>query len=101
MPELVKYLTDVHAMEVQALVQMRAAPDMAGDPELAQAFKEHCAETERHEALIPERLEGHDAKPARLEDMLAKLSGMGFGLFAKSQPDTPGKLATHAFSYEH
>jgi ferritin-like metal-binding protein YciE len=101
MPELVKYLTDVHAMEVQALVQMRAAPKMAGDPELARAFEEHCAETERHEALIRERLEAHDAKPSKLEDLLGTVSGMGFGLFAKSQPDTPGKLATHAFSYEH
>src|SRR4051794_29655318 len=101
MASLVEYLTDVHAMEVQAVAQMRAAPDLAGDPELAAAFREHCVETERHEALIRERLEAHDAKPSRLEDMLGKLSGMGFGLFAKSQPDTPGKLATHAFSYEH
>src|SRR3954469_18567975 len=101
MPELVKYLSDVHAMEVQALAQMRAAPDLAGDPELAAAFKQHCVETERHEALIRERLEAHDAKPSRLEDMLGAISGKGFVLFARSQPDTPGKLATHAFSYEH
>jgi ferritin-like metal-binding protein YciE len=101
MPELVKYLTDVHAMEVQALVQMRAAPKMAGDPELVRAFEEHCAETERHEALIRERLEARDASPSRLEDLLGTLSGKGFVLFARFQPDTPGKLATHAFSYEH
>src|SRR3954470_11185822 len=101
MSSLVEYLSDVHAMEVQALAQMRAAPDLAGDPELAQAFKDHCAETERHEALIRERLEAHDAKPSRLEDLLGALSGKGFVLFARAQPDTPGKLATHAFSYEH
>src|SRR3954447_9914590 len=101
MASLVEYLSDVHAMEVQALAQMRAAPDLAGDPELAQAFKDHCAETERHEALIRERLEARDAKPSRLEDLLGALSGKGFVLFARSQPDTPGKLAAHAFSYEH
>ena len=33
--QLVKYLTDVHAMEVQALAQMRKAPELAGDPQLA------------------------------------------------------------------
>jgi ferritin-like metal-binding protein YciE len=27
--------------------------------------------------------------------------GKGFVLFARSQPDTPGKLAAHAYSYEH
>src|SRR3954463_12090119 len=99
--QLVKYLTDVHAMEVQALAQMRAAPKLAGDPELASAFEAHLLETEQHESLVRERLEAHDAKPSRIEDLLGALSGKGFVLFARSQPDTPGKLATHAFSYEH
>src|SRR5829696_7091666 len=99
--QLVKYLTDVHAMEVQALAQMRAAPKLAGDPELARAFEAHREETERHEALIRARLETYDATPSRLEDLLGAVSGKGFVLFARSQSDTPGKLATHAFSYEH
>jgi ferritin-like metal-binding protein YciE len=80
---------------------MRAAPDLAGDPGLERAFREHLTESERHEALVRERLEARDAKPSRLEDLLGGLSGKGFVLFARSQPDTPGKLATHAFSYEH
>jgi ferritin-like metal-binding protein YciE len=99
--QLVKYLTDVHAMEVQALAQMRAAPDLAGDADLARAFDAHREETERHEALIRARLEAYDAKPSRLEDLLGAVSGKGFVLFARFNPDTPGKLATHAFSYEH
>src|SRR3954464_5642107 len=99
--QLTKYLTDAHAMEVQALAQMRAAPGIAGDERLAAAFREHETETERHEQLIRERLDARDASPSRLEDLLGRLSGKGFVLFAKSQPDTPGKLAAHAFSYEH
>jgi ferritin-like metal-binding protein YciE len=99
--QLTKYLTDAHAMEVQAIAQMRAAPKLAGDPGLERAFSTHLTESERHEALVRERLEEHDAKPSRLEDLLGGLSGKGFVLFARSQPDTPGKLATHAFSYEH
>src|SRR3954451_2158104 len=101
MEQLDKYLTDVHALEVQALAQMRAAPDIAGDPELARIFDAHREETERHEALIRERLEAHGEKPSRIEDLLGAVSGKGFVLFARSQPDTPGKLVTHAFSYEH
>jgi ferritin-like metal-binding protein YciE len=99
--QLTKYLTDAHAMEVQALAQMRSAPDMAGDERLAAAFRAHETETVRHELLIRERLDARDASPSRLEDLLGKLSGKGFVLFAKSNPDTPGKLAAHAFSYEH
>jgi ferritin-like metal-binding protein YciE len=101
MSQLVKYLTDVHAMEVQALAQMRAAPKLAGDPQLAEAFDAHRIETEQHESLIRQRLDAHDASPSRLEDALGAISGKGFVLFARSQPDTPGKLVTHAFSYEH
>ena len=99
--QLVKYLTDAHAMEVQALAQMRSAPGIAGDPELADAFRAHERETERHEALVRGRLDAHDASPSKLEDLLGRLSGKGFVLFAKLNPDTPGKLAAHAFSYEH
>jgi ferritin-like metal-binding protein YciE len=97
--QLIKYLTDVHAMEVQALAQMRAAPKIAGP--LAAIFQAHLAETEVHERLIRERLGAHDASPSRIEDLLGAISGKGFVLFARANPDTPGKLATHAFSYEH
>jgi ferritin-like metal-binding protein YciE len=68
---------------------------------LERAFREHLSETERHEAVIRERLAARDASPSRLEDLLGTISGKGFVLFARFQPDTPGKLATHAFSYEH
>jgi ferritin-like metal-binding protein YciE len=99
--QLVKYLTDAHSIEVQALAQMRSAPDLADDEKLATAFKEHEAETERHEQLVRERLEAHGAKPSRLKDAVMAVGGKGFVLFARSQPDTDGKLATHAISYEH
>src|SRR3954469_22282732 len=99
--QLVKYLTDAHSIEEQALAQMRSAPDLAEDERLATAFKEHEAETERHERLVRERLEAHDAKPSRLKDAVMAGGGKGFVLFARSQPDTDGKLATHAISYEH
>jgi ferritin-like metal-binding protein YciE len=99
--QLIKYLTDAHSIERQALVQMKAAPGMAGDPEMAAAFEQHCTETEEHQRLVDERLEALGASPAKLKDIAGTVTGIGFGLFAKLQPDTPGKLATHAFSYEH
>jgi ferritin-like metal-binding protein YciE len=99
--QVVSYLTDVHSIEVQALAQMRRAPDIAGDERLAAIFREHERETEDHERKIRERLEQLDAKPSRLKDLLGTLTGSAFVLFARSQPDTPGKLVAHAFSYEH
>jgi ferritin-like metal-binding protein YciE len=99
--QLVKYLTDVHAIEEQALTQMRAAPKLAGDERLARAFEEHLVETERHERIVRERLAAHGAGPSRVKDAAGKAGGWGMLLFAKVQSDTPGKLTAHAYSYEH
>jgi ferritin-like metal-binding protein YciE len=99
--QLVEYLADAHSIEEQALVQMRRAPGLAGDDRLAAAFEEHLEETERHERLVRSRLEAHGADPSRLKDLAGKAGGWGMLLFAKTQPDTPGKLTAHAYSYEH
>jgi ferritin-like metal-binding protein YciE len=99
--QLTKYLTDAHSIEQQALAQMRVAPDLAGDPEIAAAFTRHLAETEGHESLIRQRLGARDARPAAVKDLVGTITGKGFAAFARSQPDTPGKLLAHAFSYEH
>jgi ferritin-like metal-binding protein YciE len=99
--QLVKHLTDVHSLEEQALQQMRVAPRLARDPELARAFREHIAETEEHERRVRARLEARGADPSKVKDLVARAGGVGMVLFARSQPDTPGKLTAHAFSYEH
>jgi ferritin-like metal-binding protein YciE len=99
--QLDAYLRDAHAIEEQALPQMRAAPDMASDVALATAFRQHLAETEHHEGLIRDRLEARGVAPSRLKDAVFRAGGHAFVMFAASQPDTPGKLVSHALSYEH
>jgi ferritin-like metal-binding protein YciE len=99
--QLTKYLTDAHSIEEQALPQMERAKEIAGDPELSRIFAEHLVETRLHEELVAGRLQARGASPATLKDLAGKLTGIGFALFAKFQPDTPGKLVTHAYSYEH
>ena len=99
--QLVKYLTDVHSIEEQALAQLRRAPDLAGNSEIADAFSQHLAETERQEERVRGQLEAHGASPSKLKDIAGKAGGVGMVLFAGAQPDTPGKLVAHAFSYEH
>jgi len=95
------YLSDAHSIEEQALAQLRSAPEHAGDGSLAQALRDHLAETEAHERLVRERLGQLGDAPSRIKDLLMAAGGKGFVLFARSQPDTPGKLAAHAYSYEH
>jgi len=99
--QLVKYLADAHSIEEQALQQLRSAPDVAGDSDLAHVLHEHLEETEGHERAVRKRLEAHGGKPSSLKDLLMRVGGVGFLLFARAQPDTPGKLLAHAYSYEH
>src|SRR5215207_545095 len=99
--QLTKYLADVHSIEEQALTQLHRAPDIAGDGRLAAIFEEHLSETRGHENRIRNRLETRGAEPSTLKDVAGKLGGLGMVAFAKANPDTPGKLIAHAYSYEH
>jgi ferritin-like metal-binding protein YciE len=98
--QLTAYLTDAHAIEEQALAQLRSAPDAVGDETLAAAYRQHLDETEEHEQLLRDLLVARGAAPSRLKDAAMTLGGKGFVLFARLQPDTPGKLHAHALSYE-
>jgi ferritin-like metal-binding protein YciE len=99
--QIIKYLTDAHSIEEQALVQMKAAPELAGDAQMAEMFERHRVETEEHERLVEEQLSAHGGDPSTVKDLAGKITGHGFGMFAAGNPDTPGKLIVHAHSYEH
>lgn len=98
--QLEKYLTDAHSIEEQSLQQLEAAPDIAGETGLAQALRDHLEVTKEHERRVRHLLEQRDAEPSAAKDAIMKAGGAGFILFARVQPDTPGKLAAHALSYE-
>ena len=98
--QLTKYLTDAYSIEQQALAQLRTAPKIAGHPELERIFSEHLVETEQQEERIRLLLERRGASPSRVKDAVMAAGGKAFVLFARSQPDTTGKLTAHAHSYE-
>lgn len=99
--QLIKYLSDVHSTEENAITQLRAGADSVEEPALASAFREHLAETEEHERLVRERLEAYGEKPSTLKDVAQKGGAMLSGVVSKRAPDTSGKLAIQAFAFEH
>jgi len=99
--QLTKYLTDVHSIEVQALAQMKAAPRIAGDERLSAVFREHLDETDEQKRLVEQALEARGADTSTLKDIAGRVGGWAMVAFARLNPDTPGKLTAHAFSYEH
>jgi ferritin-like metal-binding protein YciE len=99
--QVTKYLTDAHSIEVQALAQLERAPDMAGGERLVAAFREHLEETREHERLVREALDARGADTSSLKDLAGRVGGWAMIAFARLNPDTPGKLTAHAYSYEH
>jgi ferritin-like metal-binding protein YciE len=99
--QMVKFLADVHSIEVQAVAQMERAPQLAGDPTLARAFSEHLDESREHERLVRDLLTQRGADTSTLKDLAGRIGGWAMIVFARMNPDTPGKLAAHSFSYEH
>src|ERR671922_52987 len=99
--QLVKYLTDAHAIEPQAIQLLEKGPDLAGDPEIAQLYAEHLEETRDHQTLVRRRLEELGGSPNALKDAAMRLGALNWGTFFAAHPDTPGKLAAFAFAFEH
>lgn len=99
--QVIKYLTDAHAIEVQAIQQLEAAAGIAGDEDVARIYREHLEETREQERLVTQRLEALGESPSRIKDLGMRGAAMAMGLFAQVQPDTPGKVAVQAFSFEH
>src|SRR4051794_3072446 len=89
---LTAYLSDAHSIEEQALAQLRSLPDLPDAPQLAAVLFDHLAETEGHERSVKALLERRDAQPSWFKDVVMRIGGKGFILFAKLNPDTPGKL---------
>jgi ferritin-like metal-binding protein YciE len=99
--QLVKYLTDVHSTEQNALRTLRTGAESVDDPELAAFFREHLAETEEHERLVKQRLDALDASPSTLKDVAQKGIATVTGAVANAAPDTAGKMAIQAYAFEH
>ena len=99
--QLVKYLTDVHSTEQNALTTLRAGADSVDDQELATIFREHLVETEEHARLVKQRLDDLDASPSMLKDVAQKGVAAVTGAVANAAPDTAGKMAIQAYAFEH
>ena len=99
--QLASYLTDARAIEAQAAQLLDAGTRIAGVPALADAFRDHLAETREHQVLLEQRLHARDARPSRFQNTALRLGAVNLGVFFAAQPDTPVKLAGFAYAFEH
>ncbi|MFP5363880.1 MAG: DUF892 family protein [Thermoleophilia bacterium] len=99
--QLVKYLADAHAMEMQSIAVLEQGLEIAGDVTLAQLFRGHLNDSRDHERYVKQRLEDLGETPSKAKDMAGQLAASGLGLLAKGMPDTPAKLMAVASAFEH
>ena len=98
---ILKYLSDAHAIEAQAIQLLERGPKLADDERLAQAYEEHLAETRDQQELVEARLHALGGQPNALKDAAMRLGALNWGLFFQAHPDTPGKLAAFAHAFEY
>jgi ferritin-like metal-binding protein YciE len=97
---LVKYLTEAHAMEKQALQLLEKGAQLAGDEELGRIYRAHRLQTEEH-ARVAERLEALGESPSALKDAALQARALGIGALTQASPDTPILLPRLAFALEN
>jgi ferritin-like metal-binding protein YciE len=99
--QLVAYLADAHALEQHVDAVLASALRMTDVPEVRGPVEHHKQETERHKALLEQRLEAHGASPSKVKDAGMAIGALGLGVFQRMRSDSVGKLARDAFVAEH
>jgi ferritin-like metal-binding protein YciE len=99
--QIVKYLTDVHSLEANAIDQLRSGAEAATEPQLAGILRTHLAETEQHEQLVRARLEALGESPSTIKDLAQRGWAAVTGLASSAAPDTDGKLVIQVYMFEH
>jgi ferritin-like metal-binding protein YciE len=99
--QLVKYLSDAHAIEAQAEQLLKRGRKIGGDERLARLYAEHLDETHSQQVRLEERLAAHGGSRNVLKDAAMRIGALNWGAFFQAQPDTPGKLCAFAYAFEH
>lgn len=99
--QIIKYLTDAHAMEMQSIAVLEKGIEIAGDLTLAQLCRGHLNDSRDHERYVKQRLEALDESPSKLKNLGGQVAAKGLGLLAQGMPDTPAKLMAVAYAFEH
>jgi ferritin-like metal-binding protein YciE len=99
--QLVKYLRDAHAMEMQSIQMLEKGIDIAGDLQLSQLYRGHHSDSLEHERYVKQRLEALGERPSSVKNVAAQVAAKGLGVLAQGMPDTPAKLAAVAFAFEN
>lgn len=98
---LVRRLMDVHAIEEQALAQLREATELADDRRLAAIFASQLEEIEEQAQRVRNRIAAHPTAVSALMSPNGASDRVGLSVFTASWPGTPGELLARVLALEH
>jgi ferritin-like metal-binding protein YciE len=99
--QLVKELSNAHALEKQAIQLLDKGAQMIKDEEIGRIFRAHRLQTEEHERQVSACLESHGASPSKVKDVAMQAGALGIGAAALAMPDTALRLAKVAYAFEN
>jgi ferritin-like metal-binding protein YciE len=99
--QLVKYLTDAHALEQHVYRQLDVMIRTTDDAEMKGHLEHHKGETKRHMELLEERLKAHGASPSLVKEAGQIFLALGAGMVTVARKDKAGKNARDGFVAEH
>jgi ferritin-like metal-binding protein YciE len=99
--QLIKELSNAHAIEKQAIQLLDKGAQMVEDEEIGRIFRAHRLQTEEHEREVSACLEAHGESPSKIKDMAMQVGALGIGASAMAQPETTLRLITVAYAFEN
>ena len=89
--QVVKYLTDAHALEQQSLAALKGLISTSDDEAFRRHFEHHHAETEEQLRRVEARLSALGESPSTAKDLATKVASMGKGAGDLVRSDNAGK----------
>jgi ferritin-like metal-binding protein YciE len=74
---------------------------MTDDEVLLSLLEQHLDESRVHATRIEQRLSELGASPSAIKDAALRLGALNWAGFFQAHPDTPGKLVTFLYAFEH
>jgi ferritin-like metal-binding protein YciE len=99
--QLVKYLSDAHALEQNVSRQLDTMIATTDDGALKGHFEHHKEETDRHLELLKQRLEAHGSSPSIVKEAGQVMAAAGAAAANVARSDNAGKNARDAYITEH
>jgi ferritin-like metal-binding protein YciE len=99
--QLVKHLSEAHAMEQNVLRMLDSMISTTDDPEIKEKLREHKVETETHLDRVEHRLEAHGQSPSIVREAGGIFGALMKGVVDMARGEKAGRNARDGYATEH